>query len=504
MFGEELGPSTLTRAPGFPLPTELAGTSIRIQSAGQEKTAYLVYASAAQLAAVLPSDTPLGRATAVVMREGQLSEACSFTIVRSAFGIYTINSAGSGYGILTNASYRLMTPGFSMRPGETGILWGTGLGPVPFSDADPASVQDVVDDVEVLVGGRPAVVRYKGRAPCCAGLDQIVFDVPSETAAGCGVTVAVRTGRVASNFAHMAVAPSESRTCSDPAGFSTADMDLWSSFGRLRVGLMDLRRLVQIVPSAGATLERITDSGSAVFYLQPFSRFISQRAPGISFGSCVVYVYRGLTLGETAPPFGLNGGPGLQVEGPRGMRRIPQSTTNTAVYQGALGGGTLGLPDPTNSQEASLFLVPGEYSLTSSGGVDVGPFTARIRASGALRWISPADPRVIPRDRDLEFRWEGGDTSDLVQPSGLSYSIPHDVTGRFICSARASDRSFRVPAWVLSALPATSSTGADFMPTGSLGLVQSSALNSGRFAATGIDSGFVIHTTSQATPASFQ
>jgi len=37
--------------------------------------------------------------------------------------------------------------------------------------------------------------RDRGRTPCCAGLDQIVFTLPADTPNGCYVPVTVRTCR---------------------------------------------------------------------------------------------------------------------------------------------------------------------------------------------------------------------------------------------------------------------------------------------------------------------
>jgi uncharacterized protein (TIGR03437 family) len=504
IFGEGLGPAALEKAPGFPLPPELAGASIRIRSGDAERSAPIVYVSATQAAAILPSGTPLGSAVAVAVRDGEESQPFAFTVVRSAFGIYTLNSAGSGYGVITDSRYIPSTPGFAIPAGATAILWGTGLGPVPFSDSDRAEVRNLDESIEVLVGNKPAVVHYKGRAPCCAGLDQIVFDLPPDLS-GCGVSVAVRAGGVMSNFVHLPVAPASERVCSDPSGYSPADMELIASRGGFRGAALSLTRTVQIVFSAGQTLQRIQDSASGLFYWSPYDRFITRNAPGVSFGSCIVSVFPGRTAVTTGIPFGLNGGPGLEVAGPRGHRNIAQSAMNAAVYEGALGGGILGIPDPTGSQEASLYLLPGEYTITSQGGAHVGPFTARVTAPAPIRWNSPEDPRPVLRDHDLEFAWEGGNPTDLVQVYGVSYSPTDNITGQFICSAPGNAGYFRVPAWVLSALPETGSTGSpDFLPTGGAGIIHLTAINSGRFSASGIDIGTLLVTVTQAKHAAFR
>src|SRR5437870_4901834 len=62
IFGEGLGPANLQSATA-PLPTEFAGTAVRITSSNQTLNAYLLYVSSSQIGAMLPSGTPLGPAT---------------------------------------------------------------------------------------------------------------------------------------------------------------------------------------------------------------------------------------------------------------------------------------------------------------------------------------------------------------------------------------------------------------------------------------------------------
>jgi len=56
IFGTGLGPENLQLAPGYPLQTDLAGTSVRIGGS----SGYMVYASATQTAAMAPSSLAPG------------------------------------------------------------------------------------------------------------------------------------------------------------------------------------------------------------------------------------------------------------------------------------------------------------------------------------------------------------------------------------------------------------------------------------------------------------
>src|SRR4051794_23198648 len=96
IFGTELGPAVLQQASGFPLQTTLAGTSVRVTVDTVSVDAILFYTSAAQLAAILPSNTPVGIGLAAVTYQGHTSQSGAFRVQRSAPGILTQNQSGTG------------------------------------------------------------------------------------------------------------------------------------------------------------------------------------------------------------------------------------------------------------------------------------------------------------------------------------------------------------------------------------------------------------------------
>src|SRR5579872_7181825 len=102
VFGTGLGPAELKQAGGFPLPINLAGTSIRDTVDAAAVDAILVYTSATQVAAILPSSTPVGIGLLSVTYAGRTSQSGAFRIVRSAPGILTQNQAGTGPALAEN------------------------------------------------------------------------------------------------------------------------------------------------------------------------------------------------------------------------------------------------------------------------------------------------------------------------------------------------------------------------------------------------------------------
>lgn len=88
VFGQQPGPAQLVQVSSYPLPTSqgLAGTSIRITVAGTSVDAIMLYTLATQVAAVVPSNTPVGTRTFTVTYNGQASAPAPITVVPSSFG----------------------------------------------------------------------------------------------------------------------------------------------------------------------------------------------------------------------------------------------------------------------------------------------------------------------------------------------------------------------------------------------------------------------------------
>ena len=141
VFGQNMGPAKIVQVSSFPLPTSagLAGTSIQITINGTSVDAIMLYTLATQVAAVLPSSTPIGTGTMTVTYNGQTSAAAPITVVKSTFGIFAVNQSGTGQAVLQNVNSATDRPFNSLtqsaQPGQVMILWGTGLGPVTGNEA---------------------------------------------------------------------------------------------------------------------------------------------------------------------------------------------------------------------------------------------------------------------------------------------------------------------------------------------------------------------------------
>src|SRR5207302_2678548 len=90
----------------FPLPTidGLGGVTIQIASAGAVIDAIMVYLAPNEVAAILPSATPLGPATITVNKNG-VSATKAIKVIAAAFGIFVqFGTGGAGAAVAFNVA----------------------------------------------------------------------------------------------------------------------------------------------------------------------------------------------------------------------------------------------------------------------------------------------------------------------------------------------------------------------------------------------------------------
>ena len=224
LIGTGMGPGDLVKVSSYPLPTSqgLAGTSIQVTVAGVTNACIMVYTFATQVAAILPSSTPVGAGTLTLTYQGAQG-SIPITVVKNSLGIFAVNEEGSGPGVITNLSYQVQVPTNAAHPGDNLVLWGTGLGPVTGDETEPPVPVDLGTGVQIFVGGQPANVLYGGRGSS-PGLDQINFTVPGGLN-GCYVSVVAQVNGVVSNFTTIPIAAPGQTYCSDgSAGLSAANL----------------------------------------------------------------------------------------------------------------------------------------------------------------------------------------------------------------------------------------------------------------------------------------
>ena len=504
--GQNLGARGIVTATSFPLQTTMGGTSMKITIAGASIDVLMVYVVAGQsnlpsdvLAGIVPSTAPAGTGTITVTYNGRTSAPAPITIVSSAFGIFTINQAGVGPGVFTDPNFKVNTLTNVAHPGDQMFIWGTGLGPIRGSDANAPPVGNLDVPLEVYVGNVKATVGYQGRSGCCSGLDQILITIP-QGVAGCYVPVAVKIGSIVSNFTTMSIAASGS-VCSDPAGLTASDLAKVQNGAGLSRAEINISRLsVNLnIPGTGI-LQGNLDQGEGQFRAYTPAGIVgSVRGAVASFRGfpsvgCLVFPYKPNDqqffdnfLKGAQEPFFINlldAGSMLNIKGPNGSRQIPKVDDGGPAYE-LLGTARLGGGLPPVLPATPDYLSPGTYTVDNgSGGPDVGAFTATLTVPDSPSWTNEADVNNISRSQDLTITMSG---------SGL-FGIQGNSSGSqagagLYCVAPAGSTSFTVPAWVLSALPASAQASDLPAAMGFLG-VGTTLSSPARFQTRGVDAGY--------------
>jgi minor extracellular serine protease Vpr len=190
VFGTDLtSVSDAVVAQTTPLPTRLAGVTVLVN--GVASPIYsIAYANGEdQISFQVPNATPTGPgAVQVEVLDGDFETA---NIVTDSFtedpGIFAYNG---DFAVAVNSTDgSLIGPDNPALPGDTLVLYTTGLGPVSIDvpDGFPAPGNPLaftVDPLQVLVDNENAPVFFSGLAPGFVGLYQVNFRVPFDARSG--------------------------------------------------------------------------------------------------------------------------------------------------------------------------------------------------------------------------------------------------------------------------------------------------------------------------------
>ena len=193
-------------AEGFPLPTELQGTSAIFAGIAAPLFAVANVEGQEQINLQVPYElTGQATATVVVNNNGVLSDSVEVNVLPAQPGIFTVD--GTTGVILHAATFEPGTISNPAAPGEAVVVYATGLGPVspaPLTGA-PASASPLsltsIPPV-VAVGGIVAEVLFSGLAPGFVGLYQVNAVVPLDAPSG-DLDVVIQSDGQASNPAKI-------------------------------------------------------------------------------------------------------------------------------------------------------------------------------------------------------------------------------------------------------------------------------------------------------------
>ena len=552
VFGASLGPATLVKISAFPLPNTLSGTSVTVTSGSTTLNCPMIYTSAGQVAAILPSNTPIGPASVTVAYNGATSpygySTTQVTVAESSVGIFTITENGLGGGIFTALDYTLKTFGNTAKPGEIVTAWATGIGPINSPDNVLPTSFPNFPNVQVWVAGQAANIVYAGRSGCCAAVDQIAFTVPV-VADGCNVPVAVVTGGGSSNTVGLPVNGSGG-ACSDsgptlPTSFLTkAATGLPVKVAVIAIGPKAIGNSAEVAQTLAARLSaalhtRVSKADAARLlraYAAKNPRAIrmamakyarqwkaldartkaritaqigqTQEGAAAIFGSISNEAVTATVASAQLPPAGacvalpnsvpsglgstgasLDAGASLSLTGAAGPLILKQNSYRKGEYHAMFASSIIGPNVPL-----------GSYTISGSGGTDVGAFSATITVGSHLAISNKSSLATIDRTQPLTVTWTGGTEGNYVLIGGYTpnaYSSgAYFPNAYFACAEDAGKGTLTIPAYILSTMNATANT------KGILGI--SSHPLSNQIAIPGVDLAYFIDGSSDSANVTFK
>jgi len=482
VVGKGVGPADPVTAT-FPLPTTdgLGGVNIKVTVGGTTVSAILVYVSANEVDAILPSSTPTGSGT-VTVTNGDSTATAPITVVKSAFGIFTFNGTAVAFNVGDDGTPTLNNGLQSVQSGQNIIINGTGLGPITSDETQSGAADVPGTDFKVWIGTKEATIVSAGRGTCCTGLDPkfpipqgiaawdvIVAQVPDGTS-GCQVPVAVQIGNMVSNIGIIAV-KSGGGLCYDLSGIN---FDFSTFSGAIKYGLITFTRVATKVAASGVTVDSTADVGAAAFTridvgadvaqipVQAFNQLLDRTT-----GTCSVFVANTSALVPQDPVRGpaqtlLDAGPAINLKNPTGVTKSMPKTKDGAYGAALANLTTIPLPGlPPVTQGGPLFLEPGAIATDNgAGGADIGPFNVSLNNPKPVVWSNADQITTVNRAQGVTITWTGGEPDTYVGITGSATvtlgtgASAGSISGTFVCTEKATAGQFTVPPFVTLSLPA--------------------------------------------------
>ena len=468
--GSDLGPANISVASAAFQSTTLGGTSVAVTVGGTTVNLPMYYSSAGQLAVLLPSNTPIGTGTITVTYAGSTSQSAPITVVANNPGIFTVDSSGQGPGIVTYSDYSLVSAAKATNcggpntvcgaanPGDTLILWATGLGPVNGDDTSGAGLGVAINvSLTLFLGGVAITPSYQGRSGCCIGEDQIVFTVPNNVPTGCAVPLVLQINGGISNSVMMQVAVgSRNCTATNPA-YASQNLEQAAAAGQVG-GYADIK----LAPGGTGNPDAVKFSfGKITSYNAGTQPFFVSYFDDLAPGTCGVY---NNLLSTVSPPAGFgnaDAGSSFTIIGPNGTLTEPSGFSQL--------------------DSNGAFLAPGAFTVSGTGGADIGAFKANVTIPPAAVLTTPNPsnfPASITRSNGLTVAWTGGGANATVGIQLFGATDNTGLTGAQVkCYVPTSAGTFTIPGYILSALPAGNNGSFGFaqfapeVPVSSTGLI---------------------------------
>jgi uncharacterized protein (TIGR03437 family) len=188
LFGTGMAASAKVSAP--PYPPTLNGVTVLING----KQAPLYYVSATQINALVPYSTQGPTATVVVQNGATNSNTVTVPVAITAPGVFALDTSGTGAGAVLHANYSIVNAANPAVPGETVLIYLTGMGAVTPAVGDgaiPGASSVTASPLSVFIADVSVVPGYAGLAPGYPGLYQLNVVIPTAISVAGTVPLAI-------------------------------------------------------------------------------------------------------------------------------------------------------------------------------------------------------------------------------------------------------------------------------------------------------------------------
>ena len=199
IYGSGIGPAQLAQyvpGPNGQVPTSTGGVNVFVNGVA----APVLYASANQVAAIVPYSVSGSLAQLFVQYQGQTSAPFNVSVADQIPSIFTLNGSGTGQAAaINNVDGAINDAAHPAKPGDYVQLYITGAGQTNPAGTDGA-INTVplplpVGTVKVTIGGQNATLNFAGGAPgLVQGVIQVNAQIPAGVTAGNAVPVVVQVG----------------------------------------------------------------------------------------------------------------------------------------------------------------------------------------------------------------------------------------------------------------------------------------------------------------------
>ena len=193
-------------SPSVPLSTSLAGTSLTIDGKAAPIFNIVDVSGQEQISVQVPVDATVGTPVPLVFNNGFASATVQVTLTAVQPGIFTIDGTQAA---ATHLDFSLITASHPAAPGETIIVYATGLGAVDPVVATGAAasgtiLSNTVTTYTATIAGQDAKVVFSGLGPNFVALGQVDLTVPIGAPSGLQELV-LTGGGASSNVAKIQV-----------------------------------------------------------------------------------------------------------------------------------------------------------------------------------------------------------------------------------------------------------------------------------------------------------